>query len=94
MHRQGTVRITGTRHLARNGVEQALIMLLAGWAIAVILAYLIESPLEILTNRYRKNVGTSSASSSLMAAPATSRNNDKALMNLQAMVEKFDAKVM
>ena len=36
-------RITGAQHLARKGVELALIMLLARWASAVILAYLKEA---------------------------------------------------
>ena len=93
-------RITGSRRLARNGVDQALIMLLARWASAVILAYLKEAPLEILTDKYRSNVGTalvqaaSSASSSSAAAEARTKDNEKALKNLTATVKKFDSKVM
>ena len=77
-----------------------LIMLLARWASAVTLAYLKEAPLEILTDKYRKSVGTSattaasSASSSSTAANAHIKNNDKALKRLKATVKKFDDKVM
>ena len=65
-------RITGARHLARNGVDHALIMLLARWASAVILGYLKEAPLEILTDKYKKNVHNEVAGASSSSAASRS----------------------
>ena len=54
-------RITGSRMLARHGVQVAVIMLLARWQSDTVLGYIKEVPLEYLTTDFRNRTATSAS---------------------------------
>ena len=46
------MRISGSRHLARRGLEVKLIQILARWESDTVLHYIKEVPLEVLAQKY------------------------------------------
>eukprot|EP00972_Heterocapsa_arctica_P067036 9893137-Heterocapsa_arctica.AAC.1 len=49
-----TLRVTGARWLAAQGMPLLTIQLLARWASAIIMRYVAEAPLEAVTSEYRR----------------------------------------
>ena len=63
-------RVTGAKHLARLGLEPRIIALLARHQSDVIMTYVQQAPLEVLTEAYRATrAAVNYASSSSSSAP-------------------------
>ena len=54
-------RVGGARHLARIGIPIATIALLGRWGSEVILAYIMDAPLELLTAVYKDLAASASS---------------------------------
>ena len=83
-------RISGSRLLARLGIQIALIMLLARWGSATIMRYVKDAPLKALASDYKKAIkgklAAQSASSSSSAEAPREKLKDDVLAKVNSIL--------
>ena len=87
-------RVSGLRHMVRNGVSVPVIMLLARWGSNTVLKYLRDAPLRTLTSDYRRGRGFAKAAAQEIDTKAANKkicdSALKQIKNLEVTAKRHD----